>query len=193
MTGRLILAALAVLAAGCGSSPPAHFYTLSATATPEVAQSGLAVSVGPVTVPAVVDRPEIVLTDGPNQVQLDEFNRWAAPLQDNLARVVAENLAALLGTPRVTLFPQASGADADYQVAIEVRRFESTLGRSTALDALWTVRRAGDGKSQSGRTEAREAVPDGSYAALAAAHSLAAAQLARDIAVAVQSLERGAQ
>ena len=55
--------------------------------------------VGPVSVPAVVDRPQIVVTTGPNQVRLDEFNQWASPLQNNIARVVAENLVAMLGTP----------------------------------------------------------------------------------------------
>ena len=66
----------------------------------------VSVAVGPVSVPAAVDRPQIVVSTGPNQVRLDEFNRWASPLQNNIARVVAENLVAMLGTPRVTLFPQ---------------------------------------------------------------------------------------
>ena len=56
--------------------------------------------------PAVVDRPQIVVRTGPNEVWLDEFNRWASPLEDNLGRVIAENLVAMLGTPHVTVFPQ---------------------------------------------------------------------------------------
>ena len=100
--------------------------------------------------PAVVDRPQIVVSTGANQVRLDEFNRWASPLQDNISRVVAENLVAMLGTPRVTLFPQTLSADADYRVAIEVQRFESTPGKSATLDAVWTVRRTKDGKTQTG-------------------------------------------
>jgi uncharacterized protein len=58
-------------------------------------------TVGPVSVPAAVDRNQIVVTIGPNQVRLDEFNRWDAPLQSAIARVVVENLVAFLGTPRV--------------------------------------------------------------------------------------------
>ena len=67
--------------AGCGSTPPSHFYTLSATAKPAALSSSVSVSVGPVAVPAVVDRPEIVVRTGPNEVWLDEFNRWASPLR----------------------------------------------------------------------------------------------------------------
>jgi hypothetical protein len=188
------LCALAALAAGCGSTPPSRFYTLSGdTATPAATSSILSIVVGPVSVPAAVDRPEIVVSTGANQVALDEFNRWASPLGDNISRVVAENLVGLLGAPRVTLFPQTLSADADVRVAIEVQRFESTPGESTMLDAVWAVRRTKDGKSETGRTTARETVPQKSYDVLVAAHSRAVARLSRDIAAAVRALDRSGQ
>ena len=193
--GRLgtlaIVGTLAAVVAGC-TSAPSRFYTLSATATPSAASSNLSVAVGPVSVPAAVDRPQIVVSTSPNQVTVDDFNRWAAPLQDNLARVVAENLVALLGTPRVTLFPQTLSADVDYRVQIEIRNFESAPGKSASLDAVWSVRRAKDGKSETGRTSAREKVEDNGYEALAAAHSRGVARLSQDIADAVGRLDRAA-
>jgi uncharacterized lipoprotein YmbA len=136
----------------------------------------------------VVDRPQIVVSTGPNQARLDEFNRWASPLQNEIARVVAENLVAMLGTPRVTMSAQALSAEADYHAAIEVQRFESAPGEAATLDAVWTVSRTKDGKSQTGRTTVREPVSDGSYDALAAAHSRGVACLSRDIADAVRAL-----
>jgi hypothetical protein len=145
--------------------------------------------VGPVSVPAVVDRPQIVVITGPNQVRLEEFNRWAAPLQNSIARVVADNLVLMLGTPRVTLSAQTLGADADYRAAIDVQRFESTSGEAATLDAVWTLRRTKDGKAETGRTTAREIVQEKSYDALAAAHSRALARLSQDIADAVRALE----
>jgi uncharacterized lipoprotein YmbA len=182
---------VAALAAGCASSP-ARFYTLSATAAPSAAASKLSVAVGPVSIPTAVDRPQIVVSTSANQVSLDEFNRWASPLQDNLASVVAEDLVALLGTPRVTLFPQALSADADYRVQIEIRNFESAPGKSASLDAVWTVRRAKDGKTETGRTSVREKVDDNGYEALAAAHSRGVARLSQDIADVVRTLDRAA-
>jgi uncharacterized protein len=190
MMGRcaiMMLCAFAVVAAGCASTPSAHFYTLSATATRSSMSSSLSVAVGPVSVPAVVDRPEIVVSTGDNEVQLDEFNRWASPLQDNLARAIAENLVAILGTPRVTLSLQTLSAD--YRVAIEVQRFQSTPGKSATLDAVWIVRRAKDGKAQTGRTNVRETVRDDSYDALAAAHSLAVGRASQDITDAILALD----
>jgi uncharacterized protein len=180
-------------AAGCGASPASRFYTLSAGAAPATTPSNLSIAVGPVSVPAVVDRPQIVVTTGPNQVRVEEFNRWAAPLQNGIGRVVAENLVVMLGTPRVTLSPQTLSADTDYRAAIEVQSFESAPGDAAVLDALWTVRRTKDGKAQTGRTSVREVTSDKSYDTLAAAHSRALARLSRDIADAVRALEGSGQ
>ena len=190
LTACAIPCAFIILMAGCASTPAARYYTLSAAPTPAATPSDLSVVVGPVSVPAVVDRPQVVVTAGPNQVQIEEFARWASPLQNNIARVVAENLVALLGTPHVTLFPQTLSTDAGYRAVIEVQGFESTPGEAATLDAVWTVRRMKDGKTDTGRTTVREAVQEKDYDALAAAHSRAVGRLSQDIANAVTALDR---
>ena len=48
---------------------------------------------GPVSVPAAVDRPEFVVQVAQNRVALDEFNRWVSPLGDSIARTVSVDLA----------------------------------------------------------------------------------------------------
>jgi uncharacterized lipoprotein YmbA len=113
-------------------------------------------------------------------------------VQDNLTRVVADNLAALLGTPRVTLYQSSLGADVEYRVQIEVRNFESALGKYASLDAVWSVRRLKDGKTETGRTSVRESVEADGFEALAAAHSRGIARLSQDIAEAIRAFERSA-
>jgi uncharacterized protein len=188
-SAAVVPVALLIVAAGC-ASPAARFYTLSAVATSAGTPSDLSVAVGPVSVPAAVDRAQIVVSTGPNQVRVDDFNLWAGPLANSIARVVAVNLVAMLGTPRVIVFPQTVGADIDYRAAIEVQRFESALGQAATLDAVWRVSRARDGKPKTGRTTVREAAPEPGYDALAAAHSRAVGRLSRDIAEAISALER---
>ncbi len=187
-----VLCAIALLAAGC-SSPPSHFYTLSRStmspAAPTNAQtSSVSVVVGPVSIPAIVDLPQIVVSTGSNQVTLDEFNRWASPLQSNVSAVVAENLVAMLGTPRVSQFQQSLNADADFRVAIEVQSFESAPGDAATLNAAWIVRRTKDGKAQTGRTSLREPTGGAGFEALAAAHSRALARMSQDIADVIAKL-----
>jgi uncharacterized lipoprotein YmbA len=180
------IAGAIVLAAGCATSPPARFYTLAGEPAPAAYAAGVAVAVGPVAIPAVVDRPEIVVAVGANEVWLDEFNRWAAPLADGIALAVAADLAAQLSSPRVVVLAQA-GADTEYRVALDVQRFETAPGSHALVDAAWTVQRR-DGAATGGRTVAREPVPERGYDALAAGHSRALARVAADVAAAVRAL-----
>ena len=187
---RLISIAIVVIAACDCSSTPARFYTLDSTASPDGAPAAhMAVAVGPVTVPASVDQPEFVVQVASNRVELDEFNRWAAPLNDSIARAVAGDLAVLLGTPDVATSPMANFVPT-YSVTINVQRFESTRNQGVLLDAVWAVYRTTGGVMRSGRTVAREGAEGDSYDALAAAHSRALARMSGDIAAAIRAEAR---
>ena len=190
MAGRiaqlLSIALVAAATAGCSASAPARFYTLDSTATADgVPAARYAVVVGPVSVPAAVDRPQFVVQVAPNRVDIDEFNRWAAPLNDSIARAVAGDLAVLLGTSDVAVAPLANFNPA-YRVTIDVQRFESVQGESVVVEAVWAVRKT-DGDARSGRTVAREAVQGKGFDALAAAHSRALAHVSADIAGAIRA------
>jgi uncharacterized lipoprotein YmbA len=175
-----------LLLAGCASAP-SRFYSLQATASADgTAALDAAVLVGPVSVPASVDRPEFIVQQGSNRVAVEEFNRWDGPLGDAIARVVAGDLVVLLGTPNVAVAPLAN-FHSDYRVTIDVQRFQSTPGRDVLLDAVWVVHTTKQGGSTSGRTVAQEPVDDPEYAALAASHSRALARLSADVAAAIRA------
>ena len=80
------------------------------------------------------------------------------------------------------VFQQALNTKPDYQVAIEVQSFESVPGEAATVNALWTVRRVKDGKTDTGRTSDREVTTQKGYDALVAAHSRAVARMSQDIA-----------
>ena len=184
---RLFLIALVAAALpGCGTSAQPRFYRLSSAATPNGSPSVQGpVMVGPVAVPAAVDRPEFVVQVAANRVDVDEFNRWDAPLEDSIARAVAGDLSVLLNSPNVTSAPLADFSPA-YSVTINVQRFESVKGQTALVDAVWTVRSA-RGKTRSGRTIAQEAVQGEGFDALAAAHSQAIAKVSSDIASTIRT------
>jgi hypothetical protein len=174
------------LAAAC-RSPSSRFYTLESLAHPGGEPPvGDGVMVGPVSVPGSVDRPEFVVQLAPNRVAVDEYNRWAAPLDESVGRTVAANLAALLGTKTVA-GPLANFEPA-YRVAIDLQRFESVPGRMALVDAVWAVRRASDGTARAGRTLAEEPVDGTEFDAIAAAHSRALARMSGDIAAAIRAM-----
>lgn len=186
-----LIGCVAAVLAGC-ASVPSKFYTLNATAVRAEKPAGtFGVLVGPVTVPPSVDRPQMVLTTGPNRVELAEFNRWASPLADNITRVVVGNLGSQLGSLRVAATP-IPGFGPAYQVAIQVDQFETFLGDSklpgeARLSVVWTLRDPSGTPAGSGVFAWNEAAPGGDAEGLVAAHSRILEKLSASIAAAIQN------
>lgn len=181
----LIVGCVVAVLAGCKSAH-SKFYTLDATAKGDGAsQANYGVAVGPVSIPAEVDRPQFVVQVTQTSVSIDEFNRWAGPLKDDISRVVAADLAKLLGTPRVTSVPLANFVP-DYRVSIDIQKFV-TAPKMVRVDALWVVCKAQGGAKLSGHTVADESAADDSFDALVAAHSRALERISTDIAAAIRT------
>jgi uncharacterized lipoprotein YmbA len=104
------------------------------------ASTALAVGVGPIHLPGYLDRQELVSRATANRLDVAENNRWAEPLGDTFGRILAQNLSALLGTDKVSLYPWPSDLRPTYQVEIEVLRFEPDSARSAELAARWVLR-----------------------------------------------------
>lgn len=187
---RVLLATLVLTLAACATSPAPRFYTLDHPLPPVSADpvAGPRIIVGPVAVPERVDRPQLVVRQGEHQVRLLEQHRWAAPLPDEIARVLAAQLSSLLGSERVSAASFAGMGGADFRVALDFRLFESEPGVAVTQDVLWSVTRVGDGVMRSGRSLAREPVQGAGYAAVADAHGRALQAIARDIAAALRDL-----
>ena len=81
-----------------------------------------------------------------NRLDVAEFAQWGEPLDDNVTRVLAENLSLLLPTQRAEVFPWKRAANIDYQVTVEMSRFDGTLGGDAVLAARWQVRDDRTGK-----------------------------------------------
>lgn len=98
LAGGLMLAL-----AGC-SSPENKYFTLSAAdaaAPTGQAVSGRTIAIDDVSIPAYLDRPQIVIEQDPNRADVREYERWVEPLDGMIRRVLAADLAARLGSGRV--------------------------------------------------------------------------------------------
>ena len=189
-TAALTLAAV-IITACAFTSREAHFYLLTPTIATAVqgadpaSSGGRSIGLGPIRLPAYLDRPQIVSVSGGSEVQLHDDHRWAAPLASELPQVLAENLAALLGEDRVLVPPWPAGLVPDLQVSVEIIRFHAVTGEATAfLWARWTVLAAGGdkGRPQSGSFRLSQPAPSLSIAGTVAAQSRLLAELSRRIA-----------
>lgn len=180
---------ISAMLTGCSRSPRVMFYTLNAAATPEsAALARESVTIGPVTLPDLLDRPQLVVRTSANQVDILETHRWAESLKSEIPRIIAGNLDILLKPARISTYPQSAGADAGYRVMLDIQRLEMTEGKGVALDALWSIRRVEDGVLKSGRSAVSEPVGVVGYDPLVAAQNRALLVVSRDIAQGLRSM-----
>jgi uncharacterized lipoprotein YmbA len=146
------------------------------------------VAIGPVTLPDVLDRPQLVVRTAANRVDILEFHRWAESLKSEIPRIIAADLDLLLKPVRVSVYPQNAGLDADYRIPVDIQRFEMTAGVGVTLDAIWSVRRADGSIVKSGRTTVSEPAGADGYDSLVAAQSRVLAAVSRDLALTLSAL-----
>ncbi len=182
----LVLAALGV--AACAGGPQPRYYVLDARASPAaMGTAAAAVLLDPVTIPAEVDRAQLVLSLGAGEVAIDDGHRWAAPLQAGITQALVSDLSAALGSAPVTTEAGVAPWSGD-RVAVRILAFDSRLGRESRIDARWQLRR-GDVVAAGGASVREDA--QGGYDALVQAHSRALARVAREIAASVIALDEG--
>jgi uncharacterized lipoprotein YmbA len=183
-----LIAVMLTALAGCATTPPSRFYILSAVSADTAAPpSGPAIGVGPVELPRYLDRPQIAVRSGANELLYNETHRWAEELKDNLTDVLAENLARLVPTDRVTVFPWGRMTTIDYQVVAEISRFDADTSGNVALFANWKIYREQSREVVAQKTTVfTEPVGGDDYTEIVAAQSRALAALSREIAAAIR-------
>jgi len=191
-----------LLAAGCvgGSrSKPSRFYTLDpmdsrAAAAHAVATGStqeLRIGIVPVNIPEYLKKPQIVTRTGTSEISLAEFDRWAGSLDEDIGRVVAENLSLLLQTDKVLNFPWRRNVELDYTIEMQVSRLEGALGGKVEFVVRWAIFDAQNNNVFSVQTSRiTQAVQGAGYADLVAAQSQALATFSQQLAEAVRQLTK---
>jgi len=201
---RLLFAALmiivfAIALTGCigGSSKPSKFYLLrsmegsqssvsrSSNATP------VSVLIGPITLPAYLDRTQFVTLKGRHELVIEEYNRWGESLQDSFYRVLLEDLSLLLRSAEVYAYDRSSSISTDFQVVIDVTRFDNVAGGDACLTAFWSLTGEDNPAPLLKRKSAfREAMTSSGMAGIVDAQNRTLTAFSREIASAIRSLQR---
>lgn len=142
--------------AGCASSPPVHFYTLSELTTQvhPARAGGVPLRLRQVTIPAELDREQLVLRLSSTRLAILENEQWAAPLEDMIRRVLSDDLAARLPAGSVRdpgePAPRASSASS---LSVDIHEFYADERCAVSLRAAWVLSAA-----QSRSTRATEQI-----------------------------------
>jgi uncharacterized lipoprotein YmbA len=194
MTRAAIAGLALLLLAACATAPPDQFYRLGAPGTAPAAalRQSPVVLIAPVSVPDMVDRPQIVTLGPGSRVQLSDQQRWAEPLKLAIGLLLADRISTRLGLAQVWAYPAEPGAEAQFRINVALQRFDSETGVAASSTLLWTVRRMRDGQTRSGRSDAHGVPTDGSIGALVEAHGQALSRAGEEIAAGLAELSASA-
>ena len=202
--GLLGLTALIALA-GCAVSDPTQYYTLrqpavrnapsevaSTTGRSAAEPGAVTIGVGPVVMPAYLDRGQIVTRTDADQVRIVTFHRWAEPLSDGIARVLGEEIGARVGTERIVMFPWPGGVarTIQYQVVVGVSRFDGRPGGDVTLDTRWRILGRDKNELAFKRSTITETTAGPGYEAMIDAMTRAVVTLGQEIAAQIRAIPR---
>jgi uncharacterized lipoprotein YmbA len=201
---RLLGLAVCLGLTSCAISDPTQYFTLAQapaptaerTATASTAEgavpqaTNVSVGVGPIIIPAYLDRRQIVIRTGTDQVELSAFHRWAEPLEDGMARILAEEIAARVPTERVVTFPWRGVAARaiQYQVVVTVVRFDGQQGGDVTLDTRWRILDPRGEERVFRRFTVIDTVKGQGHEPIVAAMTRALVSLGREIALEIRAL-----
>ena len=183
---------------GCGSSPPSRFYALSSM-EPKAAESQIradnveVVAVGPVEIPAYLARQEIVTRSSRNVLSVADFDLWGGPLEDEVDRVIVENLSVLLAGKGAAAVGWRTKGPVSYKIPISVVRFDAQ-GETLTLIAQWSlVDNDGDAIESGRESLLTKRVAGKEYSDVVAAMSEALVDLSKELSVAISSVVAGSK
>jgi len=182
---RLTLVFVALLFAGCAQTAQ-NYYVLTASGSAP-SGGGVGIGVGPVTLAEYIDRPNLVIQQGPNQMAVSEDHRWAGDLGTSIARVTATNLGRELKTGNVRTYPWQGDGEIGDQVTLDIRQFHSDSEGYAVIEVGWRVYSLPSRTLKASNTFVdREPLAADGYPSMVAAQSRLLSRLGKSIASALR-------
>ena len=182
---------------GCaGRSLSARFYVLSPMAfsmAETINISGFSqktvIGISPVTLPKYLRKSQIVTRTGGNELHLAEYERWAGKIEEDIGRVITENLGHILDTDKVVSYSSMEPISSDYIIKMDISRFDGRLGGNLEFFVRWAIFDS-QGKVLYGikATHISEPTTGNGYADMVAAQSRALYNFSRELADVIKKL-----
>jgi uncharacterized lipoprotein YmbA len=104
---------------------------------------GLKIGIEAIHTPSFTEKPQLMIYNSFNQVQLEEFHQWAESLDKNIKRVIKTNLNTLLPKIVVEDSPWRIDFNPDYTLQITISEFKIDVLGNSSLRADYTVSKEG--------------------------------------------------
>ncbi len=159
-----------------------HFYSLVALApVSTVNKSQLRIGVGPIEIPRLLNRPQIISRKNNTEILMAEKHQWGGSYKEELIQALTDNLSNLLNTDNIEQYPWKFSFKPAYSVRVNIERFDGQLSKAVILKARWRLYK-GSQEVLVKRSVITVATLGRSYSAYVKAQSKALAQLSQRIA-----------
>ena len=154
-------------------APDRGYYVLSAAGSAPSHTGGVGVGVGPVRLaPFLTERQNLLFQSSSNRLEFSLDHLWAGDLEIEFGQVLGINLGRRLNTGNVRNYPWERESELDYQVVVDVVRFQGTAEGDTVLEANWRAYRLPEGHLVASRnTTLRDDLTQDGFDELAASQS----------------------
>lgn len=182
------------LLSGCLSTPPTQFYVLEPLSEPPssstVTEKKRQIGIGPVSIPALLERKQIVTRLPDNSVKIAEFHQWASPLKDNVAQVLTHNLATLQTGDLIRAYPWSAYGAVDYRIVIDIIKFDTRSEQSVNLEANWAIMNEKNHTLlSSGHSKIEHPLDDPSYPSAVKALNKILSEFSQELSLALRKIQ----
>lgn len=135
-----IVPLILLVLANCGSSPKTHYFALAVMpgTAREKGSIGYTVTVAAVHLPPSLDRREMVSQTGDTTVEINDQDRWAAPLDEMVRNVLSQDLLDRLPRDKVVL-PEAPAPPKTTQIVVVISQFGPEARSGVTLAGSWSL------------------------------------------------------
>jgi len=125
---------------------PVRYFVLKPMEMPEKTlqrpTNHLAVGLAPIVLPTYLASPWMVVRTSETEIRYSDFNKWAEYPDKGIQRVLAQNLALILGTDLIR-FDAWRNDSVDFSIHLTILRFEVDADGRATLDAQWQIEGSG--------------------------------------------------
>lgn len=143
---------IALLAAGCASSPVPRQYVFAPTegwravAVRDAADRAYVIRFAPVQLPAYIDRPHIITRINDHEIRAAQLHRWGMPLQTTMIETMGAAMGRDLPEAYIDVLPVRNREAEGYLVDVYVVRLDGIPGGKVELIAQWKLMKTGEQK-----------------------------------------------
>lgn len=187
MKSLLTLCAIGLLCA-CATGRPDHFYILSAQpqAAPRQPSTPAIPVLLKITLPSLVDRPEMILNTSADGVRVLEHERWGAPLTDLVVQTLGQDIERRRGDLLVGGQGGVHPHGTAVKITVDVVQMAARQGDRVSLETHWRIVDARKSTDLAGNELLNAPLVGDSYSAIAQALSDCLAQLADRLVAQIQ-------